>query len=371
MIVHLFDDEKFVDITINQFENFSLQKNRYIVISDSEKLNYPKNINKILVLKKNNILNNINLIYSKCDLLIIHSMTPLKFYIVKHKPYNVKVLWSIWGADAYPFFKKYEQFEPETKKIRKYNLKSNVINWWIYDLYHLLKHGVRPINKEKLILEKIDYLATVLPPEFNIFKNEFNLIAKYVKFNYDGFTDIIKKYDEKSELGNNILVGNSASYTNNHLDIFSKIDLINSNLIVPLNYGDLKYGKRISKIGKKKYGDKFIPITNFLPINEYKKVLTSCNSMIMYQIRQQGLGNILLGIYLGLSIFLNKKSLTYKYLSEIGLIIFNLEDNISYLGKGLDENIKIKNKELILKYFGEKAIIESNKNIDDLVQKLN
>ena len=40
MIVHLFEDQKFVDITIENFENVSDGLNKYIVFSNNEKLTY-------------------------------------------------------------------------------------------------------------------------------------------------------------------------------------------------------------------------------------------------------------------------------------------------------------------------------------------
>mgnify|MGYP005647870425 CR=1 FL=1 len=40
MIVHLFEDQKFVDITIENFENVSNGLNKYIVFSNNKKITY-------------------------------------------------------------------------------------------------------------------------------------------------------------------------------------------------------------------------------------------------------------------------------------------------------------------------------------------
>ena len=43
MIVHLFEDEKFVDVTIDNFDTISKGKSRYIVFSNSTLLKHIKN----------------------------------------------------------------------------------------------------------------------------------------------------------------------------------------------------------------------------------------------------------------------------------------------------------------------------------------
>jgi len=50
MIVHLFDDQKFVDITINNFDKINSSINRYIVFSKSNKLKYVHNTDRVFVL---------------------------------------------------------------------------------------------------------------------------------------------------------------------------------------------------------------------------------------------------------------------------------------------------------------------------------
>ena len=92
------------------------------------------------------------------------------------------------------------------------------------------------------------------------------------------------------QLGNNILVGNSAHPENNHLDIAYKlktINLSNRKIIVPLSYGDNKYKKIILKKYKNIFGNKFKPLLDFISIKDYLNILKSCNICIMGHLRQQ------------------------------------------------------------------------------------
>lgn len=369
MIVHLFDDEKFVDTTIDKFEKLSPGENRYIVFSGSQVLKFPKKIDKIDIHTDKWYKLNFDDIFRNCDLLIIHYLTPLKSYILKKAPKEINILWIVWGGDAYSNFRNFSGYEPKTKLVVDSFFKVRIRNTIFYDIFHLYKYGVRILKKETKILSKVNYMATVLPPEFEVINKEFNLKAKFVKFNYDSLNDVLKK-TTKTNLGGNILLGNSATAYNNHLDAFDKIKTNKFTLVVPLNYGDKSYRDIICKEGTALYGNKFKPIIDFLPFDEYEKLVSSCNTMIMYHIRQQGLGNIFLALFTGMRVYLNKKSITYDYLTSIGLRIYNLEDHIELLGIELEEETKSINKQLIKDYWGEEKILEGTNNIIELYKSL-
>ena len=80
MIVHLFEDEKFVDTTIQNFEIVSKERNKYIVFSNNKNLKYISSTD-VLVLPNSSYKIDFNLIFDDCELLIIHFLTPLKLYI--------------------------------------------------------------------------------------------------------------------------------------------------------------------------------------------------------------------------------------------------------------------------------------------------
>ena len=77
MIVHLFEDEKFVDTTIQNFEIVSKERNKYIVFSNNKNLKYISSTD-VLVLPNSSYKIDFNLIFDDCELLIIHFLTPLK-----------------------------------------------------------------------------------------------------------------------------------------------------------------------------------------------------------------------------------------------------------------------------------------------------
>jgi dTDP-N-acetylfucosamine:lipid II N-acetylfucosaminyltransferase len=369
MIVHLFEDQKFVDGAIENFENSSPGKNKYIIFSNNKELKYVSRKEQTLIVPNSSYKLDLDLIYKNCQLLIIHFLTPIKLYVLKNKPLHIKVLWSIWGSDAYDHFSDQNFFEPLTNNVRRKSLFQLRQSFSLYTFYHLVRYRVKPLKHEFKLLQLVDYVSTVLPYEFKIIKKEFGLMAKYIDYNYR------VKLNRSSNifLGNSILIGNSATFSNNHLDVFDIIKDTNKKLIVPLSYGAYgykEYKELVISEGIKIFQDAFTPIENFIPLDKYNQLILSCNTMIMHHIRQQALGNIYMALYFGMRVFLNNKSITYKYMKDVGMIIFELEKDIDLVGVELNKDQKDINRELVTKLQGEKAIMRKTKGIIDLYNPL-
>ena len=356
MIVHLFEDQKFVDNTIINFDSQSVDLNKYIVFSNTKYLKYVSSTDRVLVLPNSSYKLDFEFIYKDCQLLIIHFLTPIKLYILKHKPPHVKVLWSVWGGDAYDHFQKQDFFEQLTQNIQKESIYQQLRFSKLYSLYHLIRYRVKPLKKEFNLLNKIDFISTVLPYEFESINKEFNLSLKYIDFNYSAHKF---KKSLSINLGNSIIIGNSATLSNNHLDVFEIVKNIKIKVVVPLSYGAYGYEDYKEKIiskGNMLFGDNFQAIEYFLPIKDYDEILMSSNTMIMYHIRQQALGNIYMALFLGMRVFLNKKSITYKYLKDEGMIVFDLKKESELVGVELDDYQKDINRDLVIKLQGADAI---------------
>ena len=103
-----------------------------------------------------------------------------------------------------------------------------------------------------------------------------------------------------------------------------------------------------------------------MPLQDYRELTSSCNSVIMYHIRQQALGNIFMSLFQGMRVFLNSKSLTYSYLKDEGMIIFDLKQDYKLIGIELNVEQKRINKEIVLNLRSREVIKEKTKGIIDL-----
>ena len=366
MIVHLFEDQKFVDITIENFENVSVGLNKYIVFSNNKELKYVSRKEQTFILPNSSYKLDLDLIYKDCQLLIIHFLSPIKLYVLKNKPPHIKVIWSVWGSDAYDHFSDQNLFEPLTNNVKRKSLFQQRQSFYLYNIYHLVRYRVKPLRNELKLLQLVDYVITVLPYEFKIIKKEFGLIAKYIDYNYG-----VNKFNvfSNSNLGNSILIGNSATSANNHFDVFDIIKDTNKKLIVPLSYGayDYKnYKELVILEGMRIFKNSFTPIEEFMPLQNYRELTSSCNSVIMYHIRQQALGNIFMSLFQGMRVFLNGRSLTYSYLKDKGMIIFDLKKDYKLLGIELNIEEKQINKKIALSLRSRDVIMKKTKSIIDL-----
>ncbi|MDO5760755.1 MAG: TDP-N-acetylfucosamine:lipid II N-acetylfucosaminyltransferase, partial [Bacteroidota bacterium] len=139
-----------------------------------------------------------------------------------------------------------------------------------------------------------------------------------------------KKYRYLEQYGN-VLIGNSLTYENNHLDIFDKLRGINrekrQQLIVPINYGNAYGGK--DKFIKLSNIENTLFITDFMPQKDYFLLLGSVSHAIYGNIRQQAMGNIFWCLRNGIKVYLYKDSVIYKQLKEFGYKVFTIEEELS------------------------------------------
>tara|TARA_B100000795_G_scaffold263225_1_gene242059 strand:- start:260 stop:619 length:360 start_codon:yes stop_codon:yes gene_type:complete len=87
----------------------------------------------------------------------------------------------------------------------------------------------------------------------------------------------------------------------------------------------------------------------------------------MCHIRRQTLGNIFNSLFFVMRVFLNIKSVTYIFLKDQGMIIFDLKKNdYKLLGIELNKEEKQINKKIVLSLRGREVINEKTKSIIDL-----
>src|SRR5690554_3675698 len=123
MILHLAEDEKFIDHVIEMFEEAAPNKNVYFIelSKGQEQLTYIKSKCKNIIAASTeseafeNILRNL----STYDSIILHNFyNEYKQKVVEHAPANIYFHWMSWGADIY-------QYVPDLRKKLYFNEKTN------------------------------------------------------------------------------------------------------------------------------------------------------------------------------------------------------------------------------------------------------
>ena len=226
------------------------------------------------------------------------------------------------------------------------------------------------IQKTEMI-NRINYFSPVLYEDYALVRKSIpDLKPKFLSWNYGSLEDdLIFGYENASVSGNNILIGNSATYENNHLDAFellAKLVLSDKKIIVPLSYGNTRYRDIVSKRGKKLWGDSCIPIADFMPIQDYVNLVKSCSVVIMNHIRQQALGNIAIMMHLGATVFLRKQNPIYGFFKEEGAHIYAFDDlinNHELINIRLSNSEVEANRTILRKHWSRDAIHVKTRNL--------
>lgn len=374
--LHLINDEKFTDFTISLFEEFNPGKNRFFVSVNNHKAQpiYTKISDKPTFFTTGSKEYYRAIKKAEFDVLVIHYLDYFKSRAVLKTSKKKIIVWLSWGADIYSteFFKGSLYQERTLKLISDLHTPANKLKDYFRNLYYLLFLKIPPTTAFRKAVAKVDFCSTVISQEFTILQSWPFFKARQVPFSYASIENDfqINNIKENKIDGCGILVGNSISPTSNHLDVFEKLKRLNVEdrpIIVPLNYGlEIDYRNEIVQSGRKLFGPEFTPLINFIPKNEYIRILTTCNIAILNHDRQQGLGNVILLLWLGCKLFLSEISVVFLHLKSLGFHIFSFQSELDKLSIACPLTIDhiIHNRHLLLKEYGKENV---NKKINSLL----
>jgi hypothetical protein len=126
-------------------------------------------------------------------------------------------------------------------------------------------------------------------------------------------SNLYKEYQvpAKQHTGINILVGNSADPSNNHLDVLDKLEAHkNENIKI---YVPLSYGNQVIAEEKKRFGDKFIPRTEMMPFQNYLEFMGLIDIAIFNHKRQQAIGNTITLLGLRKKVFIRSDVVQWQF----------------------------------------------------------
>jgi len=381
-ILHIMTDANeniFMDFALDTFENvFPGQNTVWLIVNRS---NARSKCHRDLEFKfietlRLSFLNKL----TSFDLILIHGLDFLKYPMIAFAPKGVKFAWIGWGFDYYGFiYKNTESLVFTETQNLKNGLESNS-RWNVYTPVKLIKHTVRKaleFSLQKKVLRRIGSFSPVLPEEYSLLSNS-NLIAHLpplVPWNYGSLEEnLVNNFIDYRVDGNNVLVGNSASFTNNHLEVFrilsdSRVKMAkNAKVIVPLSYGDEAYGQKIIEKGVENFGNNFEPLLNFMPIDEYIEIIKQCGFVIMNFKRQQALGNILIMLYFGARVFFAAENPIYQMLKKEGVIcnlLSDIQSQPDLITKALSEEEVQINIRFLKRHWSKEAINNKTQNLVD------
>ncbi len=185
---------------------------------------------------------------------------------------------------------------------------------WGGDLYNPIKNN----QVDAFPTTKIRSIHTPISGDITLFKDNFGEIdSYYFAYPYPGLYGDINVL-ALSEKKKRIIVGNSGDRSNNHIEILevlsTKTDIKDYNLILPVAY-NLARDYKIEleqKIKQLNLEDNVEFFDAFLTPDEFLQFIGTAEFQIMAHNRQQAIGNTLMGIYCGTTVFV-KNHITVQH----------------------------------------------------------
>jgi len=313
-----------------------------------------------------------------------------KLLVLSRIPKQVPIVWRGWGYDYYSILQAngLRLLLPETYSLTK-SLgvsKRELVKQFPGKLLNAAaKKSARQFISKFLngmisktsgqfvnntFIARVNYFSCCVPDDFAALQKALpHFKAQFLPLNYYSTEDVFLRGDNLQDLtGDDILLGNSATPTNNHIEgmrALSKLGIYGRKVIVPLSYGDMKYQEKIIQAGYELLGDSFVPLTKYMPLSEYNQTISNCGNYIMNHIRQQAIGNISSALLRGGKVFLRPENPIYKYYTRMGVILFPFSDDttIADLDRPLNKDDASKNKEIMMSMWSREQGLKNVKAI--------
>ncbi|WP_029036027.1 TDP-N-acetylfucosamine:lipid II N-acetylfucosaminyltransferase [Salinimicrobium xinjiangense] len=371
--IHLCNDEKFINIARERFENHYPNCNIFIVNNPHKKsLKYVHPAHNIFTFDFNNkevekfIISETK--GEKAVNLLVHFLDNYKLNLIIElkKKIKFRVFWIFYGADIYNFLHRTGRYQLYDKEVNIFQAKiKRLLRGFYFNILEFKKN-----RKLKTFIKNLDFFCFWNYYDYLLLKNNFDTKAEYRKFGYGSTHDFTSNFDGFKTRSKVIMVNNSGSTSGNHLTILRKLNdeqIKNSfsDLIVPLSYGSPQTIQEVNNFCLKNFKDKYEPLKLFMDQTLYFQKMKTVDVVFFGHLRQEGAGNITYLLALGSKIFLREQNNLLRYYRDLGLILFswetdfNNEKDLEPLTLSEQKN----NRDIIMKEFSPESFNKIYKNL--------
>lgn len=319
-VIHIHSDYKFIMDSERYMGEFF--DNELLILDTKKSFNKDYDNKALFFDPKPENLNEIAALVNTADILVIYNLDFFKSQIVNRVDKRVKIIWRFFGTELYS---------------RKLHLVLSTKSK-PFMISRLIKGKVKYIfrfffRKERMFyraVKRSDIITGIFEEEYEYLKQHFSFLPKFIPLSL-GKQIHCKEIDFDSEYPKKhcVVIGNSRSYYNNHLDILELAGTCNLhkkiNVKLLFNYGaEQAYTNEIRR--KAAVLPKVDLIESFIPFNEFISFYGEIAAVVINSYRQLALGNIFLAFYKGVKVYLNKNNPTYTWLKKKGMFIYEIED---------------------------------------------
>lgn len=281
---------------------------------------------------------------------VIHSLIFLN-YVVQFLLYTFfgtlfdKIVWIEWGADLYSWRVENKSMKNKIKNNIGFNFRSKIKNF-----------------------------VAIFPADIKKYKDDFpksnaNIhYAPYIgypvaKVECKNSNPLEEAKEHKKEIV--IQIGHNGMDTLNHIEVLNnlaKYSNENIKIFMPLSYGGKEeYVKNVVSCAEELFPGKTLILRDFMPLEEYNKIVESVSIAIFHTYRQCALSNIDNLNLKKVKMYLTQQGVMYDYYVDNGVPIVKYEDIQGMEFEQFIEPVKINDSELFDAYVKEVQTRENAK----------
>lgn len=268
--------------------------------------------------------------------------------VILHGLFNVRVVmvltlcpwvlpkchWVIWGGDLYKYRK-------VTKAWRS-----------------RIKEALR-----RFVIRRVGHLVTYIEGDVELARQWYGAKGKY----HECIMYLSNVVDPKMTVESdpapdhdslNILLGNSADPSNNHIEALERLLPFKDQdikIFASLSYGDQTYAKTVIRQGEKWFGDKFVAMTDFIPFEQYLQFLKSIDIAVFNHQRQQAMGNTITLLGMGKTVYIRSDVSQWELFKKERIKVLDVERNDLKL---IDSETAAHNAQIVKQKFSRAKLIE-------------
>lgn len=220
----------------------------------------------------------------------------------------------------------------------------------------------------RLVIRKVGHLVTYIEGDAELARLWYGAKGKYLEcIMYlsnvadPRLTAEVPRNIEKR--GINILLGNSADPANNHIEVLERLLAYNDQdikIYAPLSYGGQNHAKKVIAQGQEWFGDKFVPMMDFVPFEQYLQFLKSLDIVIFNHRLQQAMGNTITLLGMGKTVFIRSDVNQWQFFNDLGIKLNDVKDLTL---KPLKREDAKKNARIVHTYFSKATLIKQLSDI--------
>jgi len=325
----IFDDhEQLLNLNVLLATNFETNKfNESSISEDGDFCNAPFDW----------VINNL----PEYHVVVLYDLCEKKAKIAELASSKQIVLWRLFGHEVYNRYRNnyLTDLTLDAKKISVFSLPK-FSKEFIYNAYKFLKSKLifnQKLDHIDISSSKIDYVLCLFDEEYVHIKSRVPSIPPFIKLPRKSPGP--KRFDKKSIYNkkDRILIGNSRSSYNNHLDVIELVTASEINIkyrfYLPFAYGpDNFYTTKL----RQRIDDKnnFYLIEEFLDRSSYVNFFNESSAFILNSYRPMAMGNLTIACITGLKIYLNSKNPTFHWMKRLGYHVSCFDEIKEDLKKG-------------------------------------